>query len=125
MMLCSIMFYWIYLVCLHYIEYLAQVQLYDIYILKFRYISHSIFINYILFLLSIDNDIYYYVMLSMYFINIVEFYINCQFYQRILYNYDYLSLVCLHIILLYFLFDDTSYMSTMIYMTTCLIIGIM
>ena len=114
------------MVFVYYSEYLAQIELYNNdYVFKYKYMTKLLFVNFVLLILSVDDNINKCVFLLMYFINIVEFYVNCNIFQRVLNISEYLLLLCLHIILLYFFFDDTSYISSIIYMTSCLIIGIM
>jgi len=87
--------------------------------------NYLLIVNLILFLLSYDTNIYYLILVSIYFVNVIEFYIKKKLYEYIFSKFEYLLMLFLHLILLYFLCDNTSYMSSLIYMTSCLIIGIM
>jgi hypothetical protein len=125
---CGVISYWLtklYSIIIQYFNDFVISEIYNNDISFYEnYTYHIFIINFILFLLSMDSNIYYLILVSLYIVNIIELYINYYIYQRVLHNSKYL-LLCLHIILIYFIFDHTSYMSTLIYMTTCLIIGIM
>jgi hypothetical protein len=107
-----------------YTDYLVLSELYDFD--NSFYIDNKnniLLINFILYLLSFDTNIYYLILVSVYFVNIIEFYIKIRLYGYVLNISFYLLVLCLHIIMIYFFFDNTSYMSPIIYMTSCFIIG--
>jgi len=93
---------------------------YDIDVYK-NHTCYILIVNFILFLLSIDNELHYLIFITLYIVNIIEFYVNCCIYKYVLYDFKYL-LICLHLIILCFFFNHTS---PFIYMTSCLIIGIL
>jgi hypothetical protein len=123
----GVFLYWFYNLCkiiTNYIEYIIQCEFIDDTRLIFHHKINIVPINCILSLLLLTNDIYHIILFFIYIVNVTQFYINYRYYNRTLFTFDYVILLFLHIIILYIFFNITSNASPIIYISSCIIIGL-
>ena len=123
----KILSYWltsIFYKIIYYTDHLVILELYDFSSpFHFDNKNNILLLNFILFLLSFDINIHNLILASIYFLNMIEFYIKIKFYKYMINRSIYL--ICLHLLMIYFFFDDTSYVSSIIYMMSCFILGLL